>query len=134
MGVEDPLNPFEPFVALCDIESIGASCSSTFNLPQGKLLSYFGIIPSGHLFDVPNALLGMLYYIVTVLLDQTINSPGAKLFLASAGMSISIYLAIVLTVLSEFCIVCWSTHAINALLFFSALQPFLGVGVKAKKA
>uniref|UniRef100_A0A7S1BEW5 Uncharacterized protein n=1 Tax=Corethron hystrix TaxID=216773 RepID=A0A7S1BEW5_9STRA len=50
----DPLNSFEPFVALCDIESIGASCSSTFNLPQGKLLSYFGIVPSGHLLDVPN--------------------------------------------------------------------------------
>mmetsp|Transcript_3510 Transcript_3510/g.7250 ORF Transcript_3510/g.7250 Transcript_3510/m.7250 type:complete len:160 (-) Transcript_3510:52-531(-) len=121
-----PADDEDPFVALCDIEYIGASCSSTFNLPQGKLLSYFGILPPGHMLDVPNALLGIIYYIVTILLDSILGrSSKTRLIVACAGMSVSIYLATVLTLLKEFCIVCWSTHLINLLLLISALRPVL---------
>eukprot|EP00339_Tiarina_fusa_P008251 CAMPEP_0116998542 /NCGR_PEP_ID=MMETSP0472-20121206/1575_1 /TAXON_ID=693140 ORGANISM="Tiarina fusus, Strain LIS" /NCGR_SAMPLE_ID=MMETSP0472 /ASSEMBLY_ACC=CAM_ASM_000603 /LENGTH=90 /DNA_ID=CAMNT_0004697721 /DNA_START=39 /DNA_END=308 /DNA_ORIENTATION=+ len=56
--------PEEEFQSLCDIEEIGASCSAVFQLPEGRMLSYFGIVPDGHMLDVPNAVLGVLYYTI----------------------------------------------------------------------
>ena len=111
----------DEFVALCDIESIGASCSRTFMLPQGKLLSYFGIVPNGHFLDIPNAVLGLAYYLSILILELTgVFSSETKLLLAFLGFSSSVYLAYVLLMLNEFCVLCWTTHAINftLLLFY----------------
>ena len=33
--------------------------SNVFQLPEGRMLSYFGIVPEGSILDVPNAALGM---------------------------------------------------------------------------
>ena len=43
--IEHKGNDDEEFTALCDIESIGASCSAVFQLPEGRMLSLFGIVP-----------------------------------------------------------------------------------------
>ena len=48
-------SPDEEFTAFCDIETIGASCSNVFSLPEGRMLTYFRIVPEGSIFDVPNA-------------------------------------------------------------------------------
>ena len=32
--------------------------SNVFQLPEGRMLTYFGIVPEGSLLDVPNAALG----------------------------------------------------------------------------
>eukprot|EP00555_Chaetoceros_dichaeta_P015145 CAMPEP_0198261854 /NCGR_PEP_ID=MMETSP1447-20131203/10494_1 /TAXON_ID=420782 /ORGANISM="Chaetoceros dichaeta, Strain CCMP1751" /LENGTH=118 /DNA_ID=CAMNT_0043949901 /DNA_START=28 /DNA_END=381 /DNA_ORIENTATION=+ len=61
----------EEFVALCDIDAIGASCSHAFTLPEGRLLTYLNIVPHDHFLDVPNAVLGILYYTSIFLLEQT---------------------------------------------------------------
>ncbi len=34
------------------------SYSNVFQLPEGRMLSYFGIVPEGSFLDVPNAALG----------------------------------------------------------------------------
>jgi len=114
----------EPFVALCDIEAISASCSQVFALPEGKLLSYFGIVQAGSMLDQPNAVLGALYY-GTILLTLRKNYPMLKFTMSCMAMSSSIYLAIVLTTLKELCILCWTTHILNTLLlakFFKGLK------------
>mmetsp|Transcript_19651 Transcript_19651/g.27633 ORF Transcript_19651/g.27633 Transcript_19651/m.27633 type:complete len:206 (-) Transcript_19651:75-692(-) len=123
-----------PFVALCDIESIGASCSSVFALPEGRMLSYFSIVPHGHIFDVPNAALGFLYYTFMLSLEH-INYhyyheipcklhrmiAALRLCVSLAAMSSSVFLASRLIVLEELCLLCWSTHIFNLLL----LQTFV---------
>lgn len=125
------------FKALCDIESIGASCSAVFKLPEGRLLTYFSIVPEDSIFDIPNAGLGLLYY-VTVFTVETF-SPKARfvqkltILLNAAALSSSIFLAIKLIQLGEFCIVCWTAHIINSILILFYSRRFITTTVKKTK-
>lgn len=113
----------EDFSALCDIESIGASCSAVFQLPEGRMLSFFGLVPAGSILDVPNAVLGILYY--SLWLTVMTSLPHVwRLFIASLAMSSSIFLATKLFLLSELCLLCLSTHVINARLWWGAYTSF----------
>lgn len=95
------------------------------------MLSYFGIVPNDHILDVPNAALGLIYYIVWLLL---LKLPPASLphktllifVLACLAMSSSVFLAIQLMILKELCILCISTHVINIRLWWSAFSTFRG--------
>mmetsp|Transcript_48580 Transcript_48580/g.72080 ORF Transcript_48580/g.72080 Transcript_48580/m.72080 type:complete len:172 (-) Transcript_48580:247-762(-) len=123
----------EPFEALCDIQSIGASCSSTFALPEGRLLSLFGVVPHGHLFDVPNAALGFIYYCFVLLSENfrlfglsNKTSSRLNLLMGCAAMSTSVYLAYMLTVLNKLCLLCWATHVINAALLWNFVRKVQG--------
>lgn len=90
--------------------------SAVFALPVGRMVSYFGIIPVGHVLDVPNALLGALYYMIllTLPLPRSLLTPMVVL----AFMS-SVFLAYQLTfVLFELCVLCWTTHIINSYLLY----------------
>mmetsp|Transcript_26312 Transcript_26312/g.32434 ORF Transcript_26312/g.32434 Transcript_26312/m.32434 type:complete len:190 (+) Transcript_26312:32-601(+) len=125
---EDEGVEIEEFQALCDIEAIGASCSSVFSLPEGRLLSYFSIVPNEHFLDVPNAALGFFYYTAVLLIEQFfyrkygygcidfVSMPQITVAFNSAAMSSSIFLAIKLIQLKELCVLCWTTHLINSLL------------------
>jgi uncharacterized membrane protein len=98
--------------------------SAVFQLPEGRMLSYFGIVPDGHILDIPNAGLGVLYYsfwlLVMPMLPKQLN------FLASsAAMASSVFLACRLVILKELCILCWSTHVINARLWWRAFSMFV---------
>jgi uncharacterized membrane protein len=80
------------------------------------MLSYFGIIPEGHLLDVPNAVLGCIYYFYILFL-ATLFPLEFMQFMAVAAFSSSVFLAYQLTfVVMELCLLCWSTHVINSLL------------------
>lgn len=126
----------EEFQALCDIESIGASCSQVFSLPEGRMLTYFGIVPDGSLFDVPNAALGLTYYTIIFLAEQFLTKTHLvkvlTVCLNSAAMSSSVFLAVKLIQLGELCLLCWTTHLLNTLLivYYSRL---LMKGGKVKK-
>ena len=97
------------------------SNSKTFALPQGKLLSYFGLVDHGSILDLPNAALGMAYYIFLLVGAKAV--PSNIVLLASVvAMTFSVYLAYSLTVLSELCILCWSTHVINGILLWNTLR------------
>lgn len=122
----------EEFVALCDIEAIGASCSHVFTLPEGRLLSYLSIIPHDHALDVPNAALGLTYYTTLFLLDRLFapNESLTKLTVALnvSAMSSSVFLACKLLELGELCILCWTTHLINLLLLVYYVRILMGGG------
>jgi vitamin-K-epoxide reductase (warfarin-sensitive) len=110
----------EEFTALCDIPSIGASCSTVFTLPVGKLLSYFGMVPKGSLLDVPNAMLGAIFYAVQLLVPSL--PPAVNTVMVCCAMASSVFLAYQLTfVLGDLCLLCWSTHVINSTLFYQTV-------------
>ena len=140
--------------------------SAVFQLPEGKMLSYFGFVsilllfkylciyyynpceiaahflyiisifsqvPKGSVFDIPNGILGMLFYTYVLLrcsnimkssslflLDRRINAVICSLALAS-----SIFLARKLYMIKEICIVCLSTHVINTTIFLRAMREVL---------
>ena len=107
--------------------------SQVFQLPQGRMLTYFGIVPENSLLDVPNAALGWLFYTVWLLLSPKLNSVSKALPLLAASMAMasSVWLAIQLLILKELCLLCWSTHVINSRLWWAAFCNFRGSGAKA---
>ncbi|OEU22238.1 hypothetical protein FRACYDRAFT_267199 [Fragilariopsis cylindrus CCMP1102] len=110
----------EEFSAFCDIELIGASCSNVFQLPEGRMLTYFNIVPKGSILDVPNAALGLLFYSYWLFLMPTLPNV-LTVIVSSMAMASSVFLAIKLVMLNELCILCWSTHAINSRIFWSVM-------------
>ena len=97
--------------------------SSVFALPEGHLMSYFGLVSPGHWLDVPNALLGCLYYTYRIIFGakywDTRLIPFTQL-IASCALATTIFLAYQLTLLQELCLLCWTTHLINVLLWIDA--------------
>ena len=109
------------FVALCDI-SEHASCSKVLTSEFGHILSFSGLVPSGSLFDVPNALLGLGFYGAVILLHPALP---AVVLLAAATFSVALscYLAYILaTVLHDFCAVCVCSYIINFVIFAIAAR------------
>lgn len=95
------------------------------------MLSYFGIIPDGHFLDVPNAALGLAFYLVWLLVLPKL--PKQLTFVVtSLAMLSSVFLAIQLMILKELCILCWSTHAINSRLWWNAFSTLRAKGPAAK--
>jgi vitamin-K-epoxide reductase (warfarin-sensitive) len=84
------------------------------------MLSYFGLIPHGHLLDVPNAMLGTIYYAYLLFFANMRNTPSAVTSLMiGVAFSSSVFLAYQLSfVVRELCILCWSTHVINTTLLY----------------
>jgi hypothetical protein len=122
--------------SLCDIEALGASCSATFALPEGRMLSYFGLVKEGSPLDVPNALLGVLFYSYVLFSDNVgaaLRPPGGlTLFAASLAMSSSVFLAYKLMVLRKLCLLCLTTHVINLVLINHYVRAFFR-GTTTKK-
>lgn len=106
--------------------------SSVFQLPEGRMLSYFGIVPHDHVLDVPNAALGLIYYSIWLLVMPSLPKK-LTLLVSSLAMTSSVFLAIQLLILKELCLLCWSTHVINSRLFFSAVATALFSSSSTKK-
>ncbi len=115
-------------------------CSTVFSLPEGKMLSYFGIVPEGHILDIPNGILGMMFYLYTFIAYFThknkshmqstggINflfSPMINLVINSAAIASSAFLARKLYLIRELCVVCVTTHIINMTLWIRACRKGL---------
>jgi len=131
-GIEDE------FQALCDIESIGASCSQVFSLPEGRMLSYFGIVPDGSVLDVPNAALGLTYYTIIFLAESLLAKTDLvktmTVCINCAAMTSSVFLATKLIQLGELCLLCWTTHLLNLLLLVHYSRVLMkNNAAKAKK-
>ncbi|KAL3766379.1 hypothetical protein ACHAW5_000918 [Stephanodiscus triporus] len=126
----------DEFKALCDIESIGASCSAVFSLPEGKMLSFFGLIPKGHALDIPNGVLGMLFYFFTIIrffvkrktqqswggIFNVLFGNSIFLVISSLALASSVFLGRKLYIIREFCVVCVSTHIINTTVWIRAIM------------
>ena len=94
--------------------------SAVFQLPQGHLLSYFGLVSQDSLLNVPNAALGFVYYFYQLVLRDYFPYPVTA-FASLAAMASSVFLAYHLTLLQELCILCWTTHVLNTLLLYDTL-------------
>jgi hypothetical protein len=94
--------------------------SSVFQLPQGHLISYFGLVPDDHILNVPNAFLGVLYYTYQLIVRHYMPH-AVTVSVAMAAMASSLFLAYHLTLLHELCILCWTTHVLNATLLYDTL-------------
>jgi uncharacterized membrane protein len=94
-----------------------------------------GLVPHGSLLDLPNAALGILYYSWIILF---VGMPGAFFSVlnkiqTSMAMASSLFLAYQLTfVLKELCVLCWTTHLINAILFYNIVLKRGTAGAKRK--
>ena len=68
--------------------------------------------------DIPNAALGVLYYSCILLYQLSILPHFVSLDLifgmCCMAMISSIFLALKLLALRELCLVCWTTHVLNA--------------------
>ena len=120
----------------CDVTIFGfhASCTKVFKSEQGHMLSYFGLVPHGHALDVPNAIIGICFYLFALVLPWCVNVDAGlrrglmKLAAVAAAVS-SAWLATVLHyVLHDFCVVCVSTYVVNAVILYSALFRGSGIG------
>ena len=111
--------------------------STVFSLPEGKMLSYFHILPQGHIFDIPNGILGMMYYLFTISYcitggwqrkklddDATFLFNTINLGISSFALAASIFLGTRLYIIQELCIVCVTTHIINVTLWVRAVLAF----------
>ena len=114
-----------------------------FSLPEGKMMSFFGLVPEGHVLDVPNGVLGVVFYVytfvrhflgaktrrATVLFDGSVN-----MIIASLAMASSIFLGRKLWIIKELCVVCLSTHVINSTIWTRSLMEMAaGSGKKNVK-
>ena len=107
------------------------------------MLSYFGLVPSGHILDIPNGILGMVYYTYILLRHISTASsqasmsgifhPTLNLVISSLAMASSLFLGRKLFVLKEICVVCLSTHAINTTLFYRSMADVFGKKRKVMK-
>lgn len=129
----------EEFQALCDIEAIGASCSAVFSLPEGKMLSFFGLVPEGHALDIPNGILGILFYSYILIRFFTGKHPrvlfatATNLLLSSLAIASSLFLGRKLYIIRELCVVCLSTHIINTTLWLRSIREGLDDSKKTVK-
>ena len=115
------------FVPLCDIDTsiIRASCSDVFSMPEGHLLSFWGLASPGSTLDVPNACLGVAFYAAMALhylleVSGPVRRRGggglgkkvARIMSVAAAAS-SAWLVTVLVRRRELCVLCFATHTIN---------------------
>ena len=128
------------YKAACDIESLGVSCSKVFKSKYGRMMSYFGVVPNGHALDQPNAVLGIAFYGIALLLPKMKFIPkGVRtlgMWLASCvSCASSAWLGYILVnVLHDICIVCVSTYVVNAIIFFFSTRELLCGSKKSVKA
>jgi vitamin-K-epoxide reductase (warfarin-sensitive) len=97
-----------------------------FHSPQGKIFSYFGVIPKGSVLDQPNALYGCLFYTAIIFTTLPLLPLQIRKYLLLAGTTfgilLSAYLAYVLAfVLGDFCIICVSSYVFNTTAFTIAV-------------
>lgn len=118
--------------ALCDISSIGASCTAVFTSKWGKLMSTLGLVPAGGMLDLPNAAYGAAYYL-SVILHPYIPFGSSLLLVGTlASFVTTCILAYALAfILGDICVVCISTYFVNSALLVLVVRAN---GAKAKKS
>ncbi|XP_062994513.1 vitamin K epoxide reductase complex subunit 1 [Elgaria multicarinata webbii] len=111
----------DTYQAMCDI-SAAISCSRVFTSRWGRGFGLVaGLLGPHSVFNQPNSVFGLAFYILQVLLGFSSSGLAAITLLGSSFISIagSLYLAYILFfVLHDFCVICVSTYALNFALLF----------------
>ncbi|KAG5187247.1 vitamin K epoxide reductase [Tribonema minus] len=131
---QSEVNP--SYEAFCDI-SHEISCSKVFLSEWGRLFSALGLVRPGSALDLPNAALGLVYFSLVLMhpllpLRSYQASAKAVFYLTLPVMAATALLAyVLLAVLKDVCIVCFSIYVCNALvLLLSYRRGFLAGKVK----
>ena len=113
------------------------------------MLSFFGLVPRGHVLDVPNGVLGMLFY-AYIIVGYFIGGEATRrerrgaagmyalfgtsvaLVVSSLALASSVFLGAKLYAIRELCVVCLSTHAINATLWIRTMMEYGNARDKSK--
>lgn len=117
--------------------------SAVFSLPEGKMLSFFGIVPSGHFLDIPNGILGMIFYLYVLLRHITtpplapgplsgLFLPQSNVIMCSLAFASSLFLGRKLYLIKEICVLCLTTHILNTTLFYRAAKEFFSTSKVGK--
>lgn len=137
--VEHKLHQDEDFVALCDLAD-NVSCSNVFRSSYGRGFGLFRfVISEDHPLNLPNSVFGIAFYALECILLQIRGSahvPTEKINVClSAVASLgSVYLIYVLMfILEDYCLLCFSAHIINFTLLFRSLHQ-LRIGQKHLKS
>jgi len=111
--------------ASCDINEV-ISCSKALLSQQAHIFSYLGIIPKDSLLDYPNAVYGIIFYVLVLIISRFMNKivilMDLLLFISTFSMVLSAYLAYTLVQMSTICVVCLTTHACNSAIFFACIS------------
>ena len=95
------------------------------------MVSFFGLVPEGHPLDVPNGVLGAIFYVYTFIRHflgaktrraTVLFDGGVNMIISSLAMASSIFLGRKLWVIKELCVVCLSTHVINSTIWIRSLK------------
>jgi vitamin-K-epoxide reductase (warfarin-sensitive) len=107
------------YEALCDIsESI--KCTKVLMSEYGHILSKWGVVGETSVFNVPNPVLGLCFYLLVLLWPFPQRWP--VLLASFLSLLFSAYLAYILaTVLKDFCLVCVSSYVVNTAILFTEL-------------
>lgn len=125
----------DSYSALCDLNPM-YSCTKILNSEYGRLLRFFQIVEINSVFDVPNTVGGMIFYIVMMFGSFFTNSrddhitDGIRmvlLFAATISVMLSAYLAWVMAykLAGIICIVCLLSYVCNISLFLLMVVPML---------
>jgi len=106
---------------LCDLSS-RVSCGATLTSAQAYLFSWFGLVPVGHVLDVSNTTIGIVFYSLLALVDH----PWVARFFWNFALQrlvdlgtlltvpVSLYLASQLVALRTLCLICVMIYMLNA--------------------
>lgn len=110
----------DSYEAMCDI-SEHMSCTKAFISEYGK---GFGLLPKDSLFNFPNSIYGLACYMLFAILTMYNN------FVCSVALIVlgiffnicSIYLAYILYLLNNFCVICVTMYVINLVITIFAVK------------
>lgn len=123
----------EFYKPLCDIHKY-VSCTKAFMSEYGKGL---GLIPKDSILYARNPIYGLGVYILIVILTLTNNyaCSAAVVILGFFCNVATIYLAYILYIIQDFCIVCFMTYIVNAIILSLSIKKFqkLLIGGTRKK-
>jgi vitamin-K-epoxide reductase (warfarin-sensitive) len=106
-------------------------CLAVFLSPYGRILSLWGIVERGSVLDLPNAALGLLFYVFLLLFPSFPLSNKIKasvmVFACLLSVLLSVYLGYSLfVILSDVCLVCVSSYVVNAALLVLTVWDWVG--------
>jgi len=125
------------YEALCDI-GVKVSCSKVFSSAQGKILSYWGLVPKDSALDMPNAIFGAGFYFAILFMELVFKRSSVfgttLMFFASLfGGIFSAYLAYVLMYeLEDLCLICTGTYVCTATILFVTWRRHRALGHVSK--
>eukprot|EP00918_Siedleckia_nematoides_P102009 GHVU01222901.1.p1 GENE.GHVU01222901.1~~GHVU01222901.1.p1 ORF type:complete len:168 (-),score=2.26 GHVU01222901.1:2792-3295(-) len=109
----------EEFNPFCNFGE-GRNCLTALTSEYAHMLRHFGIVSAGSLWDVSNAMAGLVYY--GIILGYPLRSArpfrrNVYLVLSLFGLATSLYYGWILYfVLKDLCVVCITTYVVNVLI------------------